>query len=199
MPHTKQYPAAATGGRGPAGVDGTAEEPPEEHHWPAQPSEGQNGDNWAPNPDNIFAFTVADLPYVPDPTQPRLQAQDCVLPPCPSSDLDALIGTADPLDFTRIGRPAQGVSPQGYGDGTGVGAPSFDPTLGFSTEPLLTPSPSYTQGSHEEVNWTMGDTFHANTAFTAGGGGIVGEDRNAQREALLGAVGRLVQLASLMQ
>lgn len=187
-------------GRGTAAVATAAQEPPDEVML-GHPT-GDNGQvtgfpSTASSSDNIFAFNVEDLPYVPDPNQPRVQPQHYILPPYPSSDLDALIGAADPLSFSSMSRQVHYAQTQGFGNGAAAGPPSLDPTLGFSMDSPGV-SPTYTQAPPDGSIWGMEDLSPTNTAFGTGSSGVLGDDRNAQREALLGAVGRLIQLASLL-
>lgn len=76
----------------------------------------------------------------------------------------------------------------------------FDPGFGM---PMGAMGANQDQGSgqpQDSSNWSMEDLSPMNnTAFASSSGATPGTDRSAQKEALLAAVDRLIQLASLMQ
>lgn len=76
----------------------------------------------------------------------------------------------------------------------------FDPGFGI---PVGAMGNSQGQGGgqpRDSSNWSMEDLSPMNnTAFASSSGASPGTDRSAQKEALLAAVDRLIQLASLMQ
>lgn len=146
---------------------------------------------------NIFALNSAYFPYVPDPTQPRVQFQDSMLPPYPSADLDALIGTAAPLDLTGTDSSALNAQFQSLTDNSQAWTTSLENNFGFPLQ-SMTSTQGHSQPGRENANWALGESSPVDTAFT-NGSSTNEEDHSAQREVLLATAGRLIQLASQMQ
>lgn len=120
-----------------------------------------------------------------------------MLPPYPSADLDALIGTAAPLDMNGTNGATTNENMQNIADASTAWTPSLENSFGFPLH-SMPPAQNHTHPVQENAPWTMGESSPVDTAFT-NGSSANGEDQTAQREVLLATAGRLIQLASEMQ
>lgn len=130
--------------------------------------------------DNLFPLNFGDLPLLSDFSQTQTLPQDSMF------DVSGgWINTASLLGSAGANYTTQ-VDP--VGNAATIADSSFGNGFGYSTDlqghaPIQTPT------------WSMETQSPTNTM----GVGMNGDVRNAQREALLSAVDRLMQLASLMQ
>lgn len=157
----------------------------------AEPLSGFQTDN-----DNVL-FNISDFPYEPDPSMPPPHVQNAMhcFTPYDTAEMDAWMGppienTIGPMD--NIPALANAAMERGLN--------LFDPGFGLPANPLGA-SPGQRGGQPQgSSSWGLEDLSPMNhTAFASSIGASPGTDRSAQKEALLSAVDRLIQLASLMQ
>ena len=146
--------------------------------------------------DPTFAFNICDFPYVPEPAQTQLSPQGSLCQPWSSSELDNWIGIAVPQAADPTYQCQDMMLHAEHTAGT-LGIPShgaFDLPMVASTADTQQPHMGATAST-----WTMEHLAPIAPTVTACNGSVSAEGRHAQREVLLAAVDRLVQLAALMQ
>ena len=120
-----------------------------------------------------------------------------MLPPYPAADLDAWIGTPMPRSFANTDKQVQNGDFQSLGAGN-IGGTPFDTGFGLPVDAMAS-SQGGPQAPQDGSPWTVDELSPSNTTFAAGSNCNIGNGCNAQKEVLLAAVDRLIQLASLMQ
>lgn len=156
-----------------------------------EPSAGFQTDN-----DNIF-FNISDFPYEPDPSMPPPHAQNAMhsFAPYNAAEMDAWMGPPmeNPIgSMDNISTLANTATERGLN--------LFDPGFGIPVNPLGASQGQRGGQPQGTSNWGLEELSPMNhTAFASSSGASPGTDRSAQKEALLAAVDRLIQLASLMQ
>lgn len=147
---------------------------------------------------SIFAFGGSCLPYVPDLIQPEFQLQESMLPPYPSADLDALMGTNFAFGFVDTSQAA-------HDDGRhGIEAVSTTAYNGFSSsvESISTVHCQAAAAPQLSTAWNQEAMSHGAPSLagcSSGGSHTNNENLGVQREALVATANQLLQLASCMQ
>lgn len=148
-----------------------------------------------PTFDPTFAFNFTDFPYIPEPPQTQLSPQGSLCPPWTATELDAWVGTAVSQSFPSECQQSVLLHPEGCEPNIGMSLrDSFSPPFNGPCEDQQQP-PQATMSSA----WGVQNTSPFHTTITASSNRLPSVERSAQREVLLAAVDRLVQLATLMQ
>jgi len=146
-----------------------------------------------------MTYDFTTFPYVPGPEQNHFtpQGEECL--PYTSAELDAWLGTSSATThMSNVFDPTQVGSEQvlqDFGSITTMEDLSFGNALHSEGAPSVQGGP---QQSQDLSPWSIGNDSSMNTALHMYNGALDTENRNPQRQVLLAAVDRLVQLASLI-
>ncbi|KAF4469436.1 hypothetical protein FALBO_3656 [Fusarium albosuccineum] len=148
--------------------------------------------------EDLFMFNFAEFPVISDQVSVQGRFHDPVLPCDSAAYVNSCLNAACLLDSAEVARPAQINQQQTTVYDSNMPEASF----GNSFECLArmnVGTQRQTQAQQSTPAWGMEGSSPVTTTSGLGMGAGNGEIRNAQREALLSAVDRLMQLASLMQ
>ncbi|KAJ3542353.1 hypothetical protein NM208_g4149 [Fusarium decemcellulare] len=144
-----------------------------------------------------FMFNFAEFPIISDQVSVQGRFQDPVLPCDSAAYVNSCVNAAYLGDSAEVARAAQINQQQTtLYDSTMPEAPSSN-SFGCLTG-MNIGTQMQSQAHHNTPAWGMEGSSPVTTTSGLGMGAGNGEIRNAQREALLSAVDRLMQLASLM-
>ncbi|CAO2658286.1 Nn.00g060090.m01.CDS01 [Neocucurbitaria sp. VM-36] len=148
-------------------------------------------DNWFPGStfDGMFSFNVDDFPNVPNMSQQDVRLQDTFFRCYDLEDLDALMSTSNPMNFPDAGA----LQPQMC---MAQPPPANAPIMSHNPHAIDLQMSSEGAFQGMAMNWQMEGVSPCSTVPETNFNGVRDGDHNAQRNLLLSAVDRLIELAS---